>query len=49
MTKTNYQTPEIKLLQLEQEGIICGSDTANVGTGASWGTEGAGSDEGFIL
>lgn len=49
MSKTNYQSPEIKLLQLEQEGIICGSDPVNVETGASWGTEDAGSGEGFIL
>ena len=49
MTKTNYQSPEINVLRLEQEGVICASDTVNVGTGASWGIEEAGSGEGFIL
>ena len=49
MTKTNYQSPEINVLRLEQEGVICASDTVNVGTGASWGIEEAESGEGFIL
>ena len=49
MIKTNYLSPEINVLRLEQEGMICASDTVNIGTGASWGTEDAGSDEGFII
>ena len=49
MIKKHYQTPDIEVIELQQEGIICASDTVNVGTGASWGTEDAGSNEGFIL
>lgn len=49
MAKTNYLSPEINVLRFEQEGIICASDTVNVGTGASWGFEEAESGEGFIL
>ena len=49
MIKKLYLTPDIEVIELQQEGIICGSDTVNVGTGASWGTEDAGSNEGFIL
>ena len=49
MAKTNYLSPEINVLRFEQEGIICASDTVNVGTGAFWGFEEAESGEGFIL
>ena len=49
MIKKHYQTPDIEVIKLQQEGIICASDTVNVGPGASWGTEDADSDEGFIL
>ncbi|MBR2608657.1 MAG: hypothetical protein IKC68_02900 [Bacteroidales bacterium] len=34
-----YQTPEVQTLEMLQEGILCGSDKANAGTGASWGVE----------
>ena len=49
MIKKLYLTPDIEVIELQQEGIICASNTVNVGTGASWGTEDADSDEGFIL
>lgn len=49
MIKKHYLTPDIEVIGLQQEGFICASDTVNVGTGASWGTEDADSDEGFIL
>ena len=49
MIKKHYLTPDIEVIKLQQEGIICDSDTVNAGTGASWGTEDADSDEGFIL
>ena len=46
MKKKIYQTPEVMTLELQQEGILCASDTAAAGTGASWGTE-DGSDVDF--
>ena len=46
MKKKIYQAPETMTLELQQEGILCASDTASAGTGASWGTE-DGSDIGF--
>jgi hypothetical protein len=49
MNNKNYQSPEMEVLRLQQEGIICASDTLTTGTGASWGYEDADSDEGFIL
>lgn len=49
MNKKHYLSPEIDVVSIEQEGIICGSDNLNVGTGASWGVEDPESDEGFIL
>lgn len=49
MNKKHYQTPETEVIKLQQEGIICASDTLRTGTGAIWGYEEADSDEGFIL
>lgn len=43
-----YQTPEVRTLEMLQEGILCASDIANTETGASWGLE-DGSDINFIL
>jgi hypothetical protein len=49
MKKTIYQKPEIDIVVFQQEGVLCVSDTATFGTGASWGLEEAGDNEGFIL
>ena len=51
MNNKHYQSPETEVIRLQQEGIICASDTLNAetGTGAIWGYEDADSDEGFIL
>ena len=49
MEKTSYLKPEIDIVEFQQEGVLCGSDTATFGTGASWGLEEAGNNEGFIL
>ena len=48
MKKTFYLTPGINAIEFQSEGILCGSDPSEFGTGASWGTEDAGDSEGFI-
>lgn len=47
MTKI-YQTPETEILALQQEGVLCASDTSSVGTGANWNLEDL-SDEDIII
>lgn len=49
MKKTIYLKPEIDIVEFQQEGVLCGSDSVTFSTGASWGLEDAGSGEGFIL
>lgn len=49
MKKTIYQVPAIEVIVLQQEGILCGSDTASFNTGASWELDDLGTGEGFIL
>ena len=39
MEKKIYQTPKVITLKVQQEGILCGSDTTSAGTGAKWEIE----------
>ena len=48
MKTQNYQVPEIEIMTLLQEGVLCSSDAAQFGTGASWNIEDL-SDDDIIL
>ena len=45
MKTKHYLVPEIQIIALQQEGILCSSDAAQFGTGASWNVEDLSDDD----
>ncbi len=35
--KTNYEAPQIEVIEIELEGVLCDSGIENTNRGSSWG------------